>query len=274
MPHLPELERRGYRFFFLYTITGNARPFEGHAPAASEAVPAFLELADRVGADRVIWRYDPIVLTAQTDTGRHAAAFRQIATALAGATHRCIISPLTVYRKNAPRLGSLTEQGLGVYDDWRTAAPELIPTLAAISRANGMEIQSCASAADFSPWGVPAGKCIDDAWIRRVFGTEVSPRKDPSQRATCGCVVSKDIGAYDTCLFGCAYCYATRSTELARANFSRHRPDGPLLLPRGDLRNQGSAFAGPAAGKSRCQGSALPPARGGPDGSEHEERSL
>ena len=72
---------------------------------------------------------------------------------------------------------------------------------------------------------------MDDEYIERVFGLEVAHTKDPGQRKACGCVVSKDIGMYDSCLFGCSYCYATTSFERARANYLRHDPEAPALYP-------------------------------------------
>jgi hypothetical protein len=73
-------------------------------------------------------------------------------------------------------------------------------------------------------------KCIDDVYIRDVFGIQVTDKKDPSQREACGCVVSKDIGMYQTCLFGCRYCYATRSFGRARQNYCAHDPQLPCLV--------------------------------------------
>ena len=94
-----------------------------------------------------------------------------------------------------------------------------------------MEIVSCAEAIDLTPYGIRPGKCVDDAWIRRVFGLTVTEQKDPSQRDACGCVTSRDIGMYDACLFGCQYCYATSSFELARQNYAAHDPHSPSLWP-------------------------------------------
>lgn len=37
--------------------------------------------------------------------------------------------------------------------------------------------------------------------------------KDPSRRKACRCVVSRDIGMYDSCVYGCPYCYATSSVQ-------------------------------------------------------------
>jgi hypothetical protein len=106
----------------------------------------------------------------------------------------------------------------------------LMHSLVGIAEENGMEIASCAAAVDLRPYGICRGKCIDDEYIFKAFGLRVTGRKDPAQRPACGCVVSKDIGMYDTCLYDCAYCYATSSYEQARINHARHDPHSPSLL--------------------------------------------
>jgi hypothetical protein len=92
------------------------------------------------------------------------------------------------------------------------------------------EPDCCAEQIDLRPYGVRPGKCVDDEYIRRVFGLDVTHEKDPSQRPACGCVVSRDIGTYDSCLFSCAYCYATSNLARARANHAQHHPDSPSLI--------------------------------------------
>jgi hypothetical protein len=94
---------------------------------------------------------------------------------------------------------------------------------------NHMQLFSCAQEIDLTAYGIVPGKCIDDRYIAGVFGLPVDPKKDPSQRKACGCVASKDIGAYDTCLFGCKYCYATNSLERAKLNYQKHDPESDCL---------------------------------------------
>ncbi len=96
-----------------------------------------------------------------------------------------------------------------------------------------MEMLSCASEQDFSVFGIKPSKCIDAGLVSKLFAIPVSPLKDPCQRKECGCAVSRDIGMYDTCLFGCSYCYATSSLERAKANHARHDPESPCLLAAG-----------------------------------------
>jgi hypothetical protein len=95
-----------------------------------------------------------------------------------------------------------------------------------------MEIVSCAEEVDLRPFGVLPGKCVDDRAIAEAFGVDVPATKDPTQRNACGCVVSRDIGMYESCLFGCQYCYATKDFDRAKANFESHDPGSPSLLGR------------------------------------------
>ena len=228
LPHLDELERNGYRFYFLVTLMDNPREMDPRCPPLQAALRTFQTLADRIGPERVIWRYDPIVWSSLTDAGFHKRVFGQIAGRLQGYTKRCIVSMMHPYRKVKSRL---TGKGI-VLKTWEEKDLEdLMPSLAEKARERGMEILSCASPVDLERYGIGRGKCVDDTYIRRVFGIEITQKKDPSQREACGCVVSKDIGVYDTCLFGCLYCYATSSFERAHANHRRHDAAGPSLVP-------------------------------------------
>lgn len=49
-------------------------------------------------------------------------------------------------------------------------------------------------------------------------------------RRGCHCMESRDIGAYDTCMNGCKYCYANKDPQKAFENYRYHDPASPLLL--------------------------------------------
>lgn len=206
--HLDELDQRGYRYYFLFTVLDNPRFMEASAPTMKAGVRAFGQLVDRIGPERVTWRYDPIVFTVSVGGAHHEAAFSRIAASLRGKTHRVVVSFLDRYAKVERSWKALREPGQQLVDPGAAETDSLASRMAEIATEHGMEIFSCAEEIDLRPAGIRPGKCIDDAYIERVFGVGVSRLKDPSQRRSCGCVVSRDIGAYGTCPFHCAYCYA------------------------------------------------------------------
>ena len=231
-PHLDELDRRGFRYYFQFTLLNHPRQLEPKALPLDASLQAFHQLAERVGAARVIWRYDPIVITPQTQAVFHLQTYQSIARALQGAALRSVVSLVDDYPKLRKRQKALAGQGMGwqaVAEPFPQEVGDMLRGMAEAAQAHGMEIASCAEPFDLRPYGIAPGKCVDDGYILRTFGLQVSQSKDPSQRPACGCVLSKDIGMYDTCPFGCQYCYAS-NPERARQNYAAHDPDASSLL--------------------------------------------
>ena len=231
-PYLEELDRCGYRYYFQYTLLHNPRLIDPGAPPLEVALRTFRELAVRVGPARVIWRYDPIVFSPLSDAEFHRRAFERIAHHLQGHTLQCVVSLADPYRKTARRMRALAAQGVAIDYDVCSGADydALLYAMARLAGEYGMDIATCAEEADLRQYGIRPGKCVDDELIERTFGIPVTHHKDPAQRAACGCVVSKDIGVYDSCTTGCSYCYATSSFERARHNRAAHDPASPSLL--------------------------------------------
>jgi hypothetical protein len=162
----------------------------------------------------------------------HIKQFSLIANELKSYTKRCIISIVDMYPKASSRFNEMAEKGIKIYSKLQIgdSLNILIPDLVRITSENKMELFSCSEEIDLARYGVKAGKCIDNEYIRNCFGIDVINKKDPFQRKECGCVISKDIGMYDTCLFGCKYCYATQSFKKAKTLFDKHNPNSPSLI--------------------------------------------
>jgi hypothetical protein len=134
------------------------------------------------------------------------------------------------YRKTQRRLKELDGTPAAVRPCDAEELASLMRGLAGLAGENGMEIVSCAEEIDLRPFGILPGKCVDDRVIAEAFGIDVPGTEDPAQRKVCGCVVSRDVGMYESCLFGCRYCYATGNFDRARANFGSRDPESPSLL--------------------------------------------
>ena len=225
-PYLSELDNRGYRHYFLFTLMANPREIDPGLPPVDASIKTFQDLSERIGPDRVIWRYDPILLTSITDFDFHQKTYRHIAGALKGYTKRSIVSVAHLYRKIQKRLRELEKRGVQLLE--RNDLASLMGSLAEIANQNGMVIQSCADELNLP--GIIPGKCVDGELISKVFGLNPELKKDSCQRNQCGCVESKDIGMYESCPCGCVYCYATTSIERAIANYRMHDPRSSSLI--------------------------------------------
>jgi hypothetical protein len=220
---LGELEDFGIPFYFLFTLTGYGSELERNLPDKGMLLRMFRTLAERLGPERVVWRYDPILFTPDYTPSEHLRLFARMTRELAGSTRRCIVSFLTMYNKCRRNLADFE---LVHHSPEQKAA--LAAEMSSLAAARDIELASCASD-EFVEAGVPAGKCVDDLLISRISGKEFRGRKDRSQRGSCRCVESADIGAYDTCVHHCLYCYANSNYEAALRRRRLHDPHSPLL---------------------------------------------
>jgi hypothetical protein len=203
--HLPKIDRLGYPYYFLITATGYPRQLEPCTPRIDDALDFFKELAGRIGRNRIIWRYDPVIFTGQTPFAFHVNNFSELARILSPCTFRVIVSFFDPYPKVLRRLRKAM-----IDVETATGTPEqqtdLLQSFATSAVASGLEIQSCAEAA--SGAGVRPGKCVDEGLLHELFGLNLACKKDPGQRKLCLCQQSVDIGSYGSCRHGCLYCYA------------------------------------------------------------------
>lgn len=225
-PMLPYLdEYRRYMYYFQFTLTGYGKDIEPGLPDKRRIlIPAFCELADRIGWDRVIWRYDPIFLSDHYTLDYHVKAFTRIAEALAGRTRRVVISFLDDYEKTKRNMKGINIQGLTKEKMWRLAH-----SFAVIAGRYGMEIQTCAEKIDLSEYGITHGACIDREYIEHLLGCRLRAGKDHGQRPECRCMESVEIGSYHTCRNGCRYCYANFSDGRVQARIRDFDVDSPIL---------------------------------------------
>lgn len=180
-------ELDGFKYYFQYTITPYGSDVERNIPDKNEVViPAFR----KIGADKTIWRYDPIFISSRYTKKYHENAFEKMAAMLEGSTSRCVISFVDYYR-------SVNLAALGITPITESEQKDLAHKLSEIARRHGITLTTCAE-----NLGLPKSSCVDAS----MFGLKKNP--DKSQRGGCQCDKSVDIGTYSTCTNRCAYCYA------------------------------------------------------------------
>jgi hypothetical protein len=227
LPHLSEIDALGINYYFQFTLNDyEADGIEPGVPPLVERITTFQHLASRIGPERVIWRFDPLVLTERLTAEALLERIERLAEQLRGATRKLVISFADIerYRSVKRRLARHSAEA-------REFTPEEMVSFASrlVERNEswGFELATCAEETALP--GIAHNRCIDDRLLDRCFGDDaelmeflgVDPLfpgeapsivalKDRGQRKECGCIVSKDIGFYNSCQHGCLYCYANR----------------------------------------------------------------
>lgn len=198
---LDSLDQRGFDYYFQYTLTPYPAEIEPGVPGKQTVTKVFKSLADRLGPSRIIWRYDPILLTPVFTPGYHLRAFENLCRNLEGQTRQVIVSFFHPYRKCQKKT-----RHLGIYDPDPQAKEVLLQHLYALAGSFGIELTVCADPSDYKE--IRRAKCIDNALFRAPEG-RIPYVRSTHQREFCQCHDSVDIGSYATCGFGCIYCYAS-----------------------------------------------------------------
>lgn len=228
IPHLDQL--KDYKYYFQYTINPYNKLIEENVPLKKYVVENFRLLSEIIGPNRVIWRYDPIFLTDMIDVDYHLRYFEELAKRLKGHTNRCVISFVDLYKKTVSNTRELMMK-----EPTDMEMHFLAHNLSSIAKDYGMEIVSCSESIDLDFDGVRHGCCIDRNLIEEIVGYKIDVKKDKNQRKECGCVESVDLGAYNTCLHACKYCYANFNNMKVQTLSKMHNPLSTLLV--GDLDN-------------------------------------
>ena len=229
MPMMDRLELlRDYPFYVQFTLTPYGDDIEQNLPPKRDVlIPAFRRLSERVGRERVIWRYDPILLNERYSVQFHTEAFRRMCDMLAGYTDTCTVSFLDLYRNIRSRIAPL-----GIIPLTAGQADEIACRFAQTAREYGISVNTCSEDGDYSQFGIGHGACIDAKRLSRIGGVPLAVGHDKNQRAMCGCAESIDIGTYHTCPNGCVYCYANHSPSLTARSIASYDPSSPLLCGR------------------------------------------
>jgi len=270
IPYLNELDKQGIHYYFQFSLNDYEREgFEPNVPPLTERIGTFKALSGQIGKEKVIWRFDPLIVTPTLSPRDLLIKIWNIGNQLKGYTDKLVFSfvDIKVYRKVQSNLVKETscfaKENVEDAEFTNEQMMEIVDGLVKIRerwKSEGWDISlaTCAEKIDLEKYGIEHNRCIDGELMKRIFSddadlvyfltcgklpekkkllleTEVSlgkpvNLKDKGQRKACGCMISKDIGSYNTCNHLCTYCYANTSRNVVASNQNKINKDSESIL--------------------------------------------
>lgn len=212
-----------YRTYWFVTVTGYDKDIEMNVPDKKEVIESFIELSKRVGKERIAWRYDPILIDSKHTLSFHKEKFEEYSSLLSGFTDTVIFSFVDLYKKVKDNMPSLSEVRIEDKIDFVKFAVK-------VAKTYGFSLKSCAEKEDYSALGVDASGCMSSSVLKKAIGENINIPRFSKSRDNCNCYLSKDIGAYNTCLHFCSYCYANSDRRKVLEEVRNHDDNSPLLI--------------------------------------------
>jgi len=222
--YLNDIDDLGYKYYFQFTVNSYDKEIEPDVDRKKYIIESFQRLSDKIGSDRVLWRYDPIIINHKYSIEYHTKWFAYLALELSGYTEKCVISFLDVYSKIRKNIKALEIQkpDVKLIDDIGKKFSET-------AQRENIRLFTCAHDYGLEKYGIGQNKCVDNELIESITGYAIKSIKDPSQRKGCHCIESRDIGSYNTCAHHCVYCYANHERNTVTENLKKYDRLSPFL---------------------------------------------
>lgn len=264
LEYLDYLSELNIGCYIQYTLNDYEKEgLEKGVPPLTQRIDTFKRLIDKLGVGRVVWRFDPMILTDRISMDDLLAKVQNIGDQLKGYTEKLVFSyaDIASYRKVKANL----EKNDINYLEWdEPMMNEFASRLSTMNKERcwNYKLATCGEQINIERYDIEHNRCIDDdlmirfAWNdsklmkflnvdihqlqpslfdepeipqgavkidKYCYGIKIKNNKDKGQRLFCGCIHSKDIGQYNTCPHLCEYCYANASKDSAVANWKRHK---------------------------------------------------
>lgn len=249
MKHLDWCDKNIPNYYFQFSLNDYDKElYEAKVPSVESRIKTFQELSTRLGKKRVVWRYDPLILTQEITIDELLRRIKRIGDEIHSYTQKLVFSfvDIGIYKKVESNL----KKEQVPYIEWTSELMlEFAKKLSELNKNWGLELGTCSEKIELAHLGIAHNKCVDDDLMVDLFShdkelmnflgvkieqadlfsdgeiVKTKKLKDKGQREDCGCVMAKDIGAYNTCPHECNYCYANASKELAKKNYQSYLKD-------------------------------------------------
>ena len=184
LPYLHELDEREIHYYFQVTLNDYVKEgFEPNVSSVENRVETFKKLSDMIGKEKVIWRFDPLIITPNIAPRDLLTRIWHIGNKLKGYTNKLVFSFIDVkaYRKVQNNL--VKESMLFTKENVENAEAnlaqriEIVEGLQKIREAwhkDGwdVEIATCAEDIDLEKYGIEHNRCIDGELMKRIFADD------------------------------------------------------------------------------------------------------
>ncbi len=215
--------KQNYKMIWYITITPYGKDIEPNVPDKKQVIEDVKTLSNKLGYESIMIRYDPICMNEKFNVSKHIYAFEKLVKQLKGYIHNITISFLDIYekvKKNAPDLRAPTKE----------EEIELAKAFTKIGKENGMMVHGCCEDRELGEYGLDMAGCMSKSIVERVCGYRLNPPKSSNMRGACNCLMGHDIGAYNSCMHLCRYCYANYNQKVVMENVKKHDPNSPFLI--------------------------------------------
>jgi len=257
--HLNIFDDKNINYYFQYTLNNyDDEKLEPNVPKTETRIDTFIKLSEKIGKDKVIWRFDPLILTDTIGIDELLFKIDNIGNQLKDYTNKLVFSfaDIKTYKKVQNNLRRYSIKYMEFNERWMN---EFAEGLIKLNEKWNLELSTCAEKIPLDKYNIKHNKCIDDDLIIKLFNTDnilmnflgvkitepdifnndlrfqkTKNNDDKGQRQFCGCIVSKDIGEYNTCPHLCEYCYANTSKEMAISNWKKHKENPNNEMIKGE----------------------------------------
>ena len=246
LPYLHILDERDIKYYFQYTLNDyDKEGFEPNVDRLSDRIETFKELSDLVGPDRIIWRFDPIMVTDYLTPRDILKKIWNIGNQIKKCTNKLVFSFIDLYGKTRINMAKHLMMFVDHVDKispGEEQRKEIIEGLVKIRdrwhlEGWNIEFATCAEGFDYDEYGIKHNKCIDNELFLKISQGDdefvdylSNATKASGQRKLCGCINSQDVGSYNTCKHFCTYCYANTDRECVLEKIKSHDADNESIV--------------------------------------------
>jgi DNA repair photolyase len=171
MKHLDYLEKHYPQFYFQFSLNDyDNEKYEAKVPKLASRIETFKILSERIGKKRMIWRFDPLILTQDIDVVELLRRVESIGQQLKNHTEKLVFSfaDIAIYKKVERNLRNERVDYIEFTSD---TMMQLAEGISHLNKKNqwGFKLGTCAEHINLDEIGVEHNKCIDDDLLADLY---------------------------------------------------------------------------------------------------------